>query len=77
MSHSTRSLKYNTAESNVDCQCLAQKVLERNNFSNWARDHSSGILAKNMSNFFSCPKNLPEAKLKNFGLITLAEEISG
>jgi hypothetical protein len=73
MSHSTRSLKYNTAESNVDCQCLAQKVLERNNFSNWARDHSYDILAKNMVALCLCITNFSEAKFKSNGIISLVE----
>ena len=39
-------------------------------------DHPYHILAKNLAAFFPCPKNLPEAKLKSFGLVALAEEIS-
>jgi hypothetical protein len=40
-------------------------------------DQSCDILGKNVAALCSCPKHLMEAKLKNFGLITLAEEISG
>lgn len=43
-----------------------------NNISNWARDHSH-ILAKNITAFCPCLKNLLEAKLKSFGLISLTE----
>jgi hypothetical protein len=41
----------------------------------WPRDCSCDSLAKSMAAFCSCPKSLPEAKLKSFGLITkLAEK---
>lgn len=53
-----------------------QEVSERCNTSNWARDQSCDILAKNMADFCSCPKNLPEVKLKSIIFISLAEEIS-
>ena len=33
-------------------------------------------MAKNVAGFCSCKKNLPEAKLKSFGLIALAKEMS-
>ena len=42
----------------------------------WPRDHSYDILVKNTAAFCSCLKSLPEAKLKSFGLIVFAEEIS-
>lgn len=48
----------------------------RKNINKWSRDHSDYILAKNAAAFCSCPKNLPEAELKSFGLIALAKEIS-
>ena len=35
-----------------------------------------GVLTRNISAFCPCSKNLPEAKLKSFGLMVLAEEIS-
>ena len=38
--------------------------------------HSYDILEKNLAAFGLCWKSLPEAKVKNFGLILLAEEIS-
>jgi hypothetical protein len=38
------------------------------NISKWPLDHSCDILSKNMAAFCPCPKNLPEAKLKSFGL---------
>ena len=40
------------------------------------REHSSDILVKKVAAFCPCLKSLPEAKMKSFGLIPLAEEIS-
>ena len=40
------------------------------------RDCSCDILVKKVAAFCSCPKSLFEAKMKSFGLILLAEEIS-
>ena len=40
------------------------------------RDHSCDILVKKVAAFCPCTKILPEAKVKSFGLIPLAEEIS-
>ena len=40
------------------------------------RHLSCDILVKNVVVFCPCLKNLPEAKVKSFGLIPLAEEIS-
>ena len=42
----------------------------------WPRDCSCDILVKNVAAFHHCPESLPEAKVKSFGLILLAEEIS-
>lgn len=44
----------------------SQEVSEGKNISKWPRDHSCNILSKNMAAFCHCPKNVPEAKLKNF-----------
>jgi hypothetical protein len=46
------------------------------NISNWPRDNFYDILVKNVAAFCPCPKNLPEAKLKSFGLVTLEKENS-
>lgn len=51
-------------------------VSEGNNTSNQARNYAYDTLAKNVAAFCPCPKNLPEAKLKGSGLLSLAEEIS-
>ena len=40
------------------------------------RDCSYDILGENVTAFCPCLKSLPEAKVKSFGLIPLAEEIS-
>lgn len=49
----------------------AQGILEGDNISNWARDHSCDILARKMAAFCRCPKNLPVAEWKCLGLISL------
>lgn len=41
------------------------EVSERTNIGNWDRDLSCNILAKNVSAFFPCLKNLPKTKLKS------------
>ena len=42
----------------------------------WPKDWSCDILVKKVTAFCPCPKSLPEAKVKSFGLIPLTEEIS-
>ena len=42
----------------------------------WPRESSCCILAKNVATFCPCLKTLSEAKMKKFGLILLADEIS-
>lgn len=54
----------------------AQEVSEGKNVSNKSRDNSYDILTKTVAFFWLCPKILPEAKLKCFGLMILSEEIS-
>ena len=46
------------------------------NFSKWPRDCSCDILAKNVVTFCLYPKILPEAKMKSFGVMVLAEKTS-
>lgn len=60
----------------MDNGCPAQEVSEGNNISNWPPECSDNILAKNVAIFCFCSKNLLEAKLKCFGLMSLAEESS-
>ena len=45
------------------------------NISKWPNNYSA-VLAKNMATFCHCPKILSEVKLKSFGSMSLAEEIS-
>jgi hypothetical protein len=66
MSHPSRSLEDNSSESNVDYGGRPEEVSEEN----WVRNHSCDS-AKNVTTFCSCPKNLPEAKLKSLVLISL------
>ena len=40
------------------------------------RDRSCDILVKNVAAFCPCPKSLPEANVKSFGLIPLVEEVA-
>jgi hypothetical protein len=50
----------------VDYGGSAQETSEKNEDFNryWTRGHSCDILARKLVNFFLCPKNLCEAKLK-------------
>lgn len=64
------------AESDLNCGFLAHEVSEKKNFSMWPIDCSCDILAKNVPAFCPFLKFLPEAKIKHFGLIALANEIS-
>lgn len=73
MGHPSRSVEDNSVESKVDYGDPNQAVSESNNINKWAKDNCSNILAKNMADFCSCPKNFPEAKLKSFGLILLED----
>lgn len=74
--HTCRGVEDSGAKSNVGFDGLAQEVLEEN-ISKRPRDCSCDILENGAVVFCSAPeKNLPEAKLKNFGLMALAEKIS-
>ena len=75
MGHISRLMKDNGADNDLKCQELAQEVLEKN-FSMLLTIHSCDILAKEVVAFCPCPKSLPEAKVKSFPLILLAEEFS-
>lgn len=59
----------------MNCGCLDQDVSE-DNINMWPTNHSCGILLKNLAAFYPCPKSLPKVKVKSFGLIPLAKEIS-
>ena len=55
---------------------LTQQIIEEKNFSMLPRDHFCDILVKKVATFYPCLESLPEAKMKNYVLITVAEEIS-
>lgn len=65
-----------SANDHVGCSGTAQGVPERKNTFDWPRYYSSDILTDDVSPFHPCSKNLPEAKLKGFGLMALKEEVS-
>lgn len=76
MDYICRSTEEDDTQNNVDCDGLAQGVSEGNTISKCPRDHSCVILAKTVDAFLPCPNNLPEPRLKSFGLMALEEEIS-
>ena len=69
-------MKDSNDKSYLNCVVLAQEVSEEKKFSILLTVHSSDILVTNMTAFCLCPKSLPEAMVKSFGLISLAEESS-
>ena len=71
-----RNMEGTYTENNEDYDTLAQEILEDKNISKWPRDHSCNILTMNVAAFCPCPKHLPEAKLRKFELMSLAEKIS-
>lgn len=52
MGHPRRSMESDSAKSNVNSRGPAQEASKGNNISNWDRDHSCEILAKNVAAFF-------------------------
>lgn len=70
MGHLSWSME-NSAERGVNCDSLVQEISEKN-ISNRPRNHSCNILSKELA----VKKNLSEVKLKSFGLMVLAKEIS-
>ena len=75
MGHTSRIME-NNAEGNLSCGGPVQEVSEGKNISKWPRDHSCDNCGMNVAAFCPCPKNLSEANLKSFELMTLAGEIS-
>ena len=68
MGHITRNME------GMNCGGLAKEVILKK-INMWPRDHFYDILVKNVAAFCPCLKSLPEAKVKRFGLIPLAEKI--
>ncbi|MGE9574350.1 hypothetical protein ACQP3C_25165, partial [Escherichia coli] len=60
----------------MNCGGLAQQFTEEKNTIMWPRDHSCDSFVKNVDAFCTCPKSLPEAKVKSFVLMELGKEIS-
>lgn len=60
MSYPSRSLENNNTGSDMDSRDSDQEVLKAHNIIGWLRGHFYVILAKNMSEFYSCPKNLQQ-----------------
>lgn len=71
---SSKTLEDSSAESNVDFGGPVQEVSEESNIGHWERGHTCDIFTKNPDVFCPCPNNLPEVKLKNNGLISLAKK---
>ena len=76
MGHPSRNMKDIGAEGNLNSGSLAQEVSKEKSFSMWSKDCFSDILVKSVAAFYSCPKSLPEVKVKKFRLITLTNEVS-
>lgn len=61
----------------MNCESLAQEVSGKKNFSMWPTDCACDILVKVVTaHALVQKKKVPVAKLKDFGLIMLAKEIS-
>lgn len=74
--HPRRSTEDSDAEGDLNCESLAQEVSDKKNFSLWPTDCSCDILVKIVAAHALVQKKVPVAKLKDFGLIMLAKEIS-
>ena len=61
MGRLSKNLEDSSAEINVHNGSPVQEMSEGNNNSNWARDYSCDIWAKNQVAFCLCHKNLLEA----------------
>lgn len=71
MAHTSRNMKENCAESNVDYNGSAQELSEENTIG----DHSLyDILTRNIATFCPCHKIFQEAKLESCGLMFTAKK---
>ena len=75
MGHTSSRKKDHGAERDLNCRDLVQEGSEEKKI-NMSQDSSCDILVENVTVFCPCPKGLPEAKLKSFGLTALAADIS-
>lgn len=69
--HTTRNMKESGPEGYVNCKSSSPEDAEENDISIWPRDSSYDILARNISAFCHCCKNIPKAQMKSYAL-TLA-----
>ena len=76
MGHTGRSIEDGGADNNVYYDGQTQEVSEGKNISKWPKGHFFSFLQRRWLLPALCLKNLPEGKLKTFGLMALAEEIS-
>lgn len=77
MGYSIKSLDDSSAESYALVGELQLKRFQKKTTLAIGLEHiSCDILAKTVTAFFSCPKNLPEGKFKRNGLFYLLEKIS-
>ena len=61
-------MEVSVVEGRLVCGNLNDEVSEKD-FGMWPRDCTCDTLLKNMSDFCSCPKHLPEVKVKRFRLL--------
>lgn len=76
MGHATRSREDSGAKCDLNCRGLAHKASEEKNISLLTKDFCGNILVKNVVSLFLVQNNLPEAKMKSYGLTVLARKIS-
>ena len=72
MGHISRNMKENGADNDLNCWGLSQEIPEETNFNMLPCD----TLMENVGDFCRYMKSLLETKVKSFGLIPLAKEIS-
>ena len=64
-------------ENDLNSGDLDQEVSEDKNINMWSGNHSYDIFVKNAKDaFWPYLRSAPDAKLKSFGIIVMAEEIS-
>lgn len=66
----SRRLEDISAETNVTIEAQIKRIQGGTILTIWLETGLVIFWQKNMSAFWPCPKNLPEAELKSFGLIS-------
>ena len=64
----SRNMEVSVVEGRLVSGKLTEEVSEKD-FGMWLRDCTCDTLLKNMSDFCSCQKHLPEVKMKRFRLL--------